>query len=370
MQDIVFIGAGAINRGFLPWIFDISKYGYIYVDNNRKLIDEMNRNGKYSTFRTRKGKLEEKVVTVKKAYHLDEFSISMVDNAAAVFMSVGPRNCLHASTVLKGTKCNIILCENDPESVTIVKNALNYNHVYFAIPDVITSNTAPEETLLNDSLAVHTEDGILFIDEDAGNFVGDINFCSKDELRKQWAAKLYLHNTPHCITAYLGALVGARYLHEAMKYPKIDEIVSGAMKEMLTALKLKWDIPHDFLDWYAEKELRRFSNELLYDPIARVAREPLRKLELDGRLIGAAQICLSMGFTPENILIGIVGALLFVNQDDPDNHLAFIRKSLSSKALLTYIVGLRQGEALEMVMEERYLKIAGTLEKLIKEDSI
>lgn len=370
MQDIVFIGAGAINRGFLPWIFDISKYGYIYVDTNRRLIDEMNRNGKFSTFRTMGGKLEEKVVTVKKAYHLDEFSITMIENAAAVFMSVGPRNCLHASTVLKGTKCNIILCENDPESVTIVKNALNYNHVYFAIPDVITSNTAPEETLLKDSLAVHTEDGILFIDEEAGNFVGDINFCSKDELRKQWAAKLYLHNTPHCITAYLGALVGAKYLHEAMKYPKIDEIVSGAMKEMLTALKLKWDIPHDFLDWYAEKELRRFSNELLYDPIARVAREPLRKLELDGRLIGAAQICLSMGFTPENILIGIVGALLFVNQDDPDNHLAFIRKSLSSKTLLTYIVGLRHGEALEMVMEERYPKIAGTLEKLIKEDSL
>jgi len=275
-----------------------------------------------------------------------------------------------AAKILTGVNCPVIMCENDPETVAVVKAAINYDKVYFAIPDVITSSSASTENLKMDPLAIHTEDGVLFIDNRAKTFAGDINFCDESELKKQWAAKLYIHNTSHCIAAYLGALVGVRYLHEAVKIPDIYKIVHGAMNEMLTMLKLRWDIPHDFLDWYAEKELKRFSNELLFDPIKRVAREPLRKLELEGRLIGAAQICLSMGFVPQNILTGIVSALLFVSEDDTDKHLLFMRKSLPTKILLTYIVGLRKGEVLEMVMEERYPKIVAELETLIKNNRV
>ena len=133
------------------------------------------------------------------------------------------------------------------------------------------------------------------------------------------------------------------------------------------ALKLKWEIPHPFLDWYADKELQRFSSELLCDPIARVAREPLRKLDLEGRLIGAAQICLSLGFIPKNILMGITSALLFEDKKDADSHLSLLRRALSPQILLTYVLGLRKGEALELVMTERLPKIITQLEKMIKD---
>jgi len=198
-----------------------------------------------------------------------------------------------------------------------------------------------------------------------GCIKGRINFCTEDELlNKQWIAKLYLHNTPHCIAAYLGALIGVNYLHEAMNIPDIKKIVVGVMDEMLTALKLKWDIPHSFLDFYANKEIKRFSCRFLFDPISRVAREPLRKLELEGRLIGAAQMCISLGAIPNNILLGIVSAILFNNKNDPDNHLVFIRKVLPPQILMTYILGLREGEALEKVMSERFSKIISQLEIL------
>ncbi|MCJ7571936.1 MAG: mannitol-1-phosphate 5-dehydrogenase, partial [Candidatus Thermoplasmatota archaeon] len=346
MSEIIIVGAGAIGRGFLPWIFDLNEYEFVFVDINQELIDRFNHEKQYITYRAKAQKLEKMVVPVKKGYHLSEFSSSKHSNAVAVFMNVGPRNCLSAASVLKGMKCPIILCENDPQTVVVVKNALNYDRVYFAIPDVITSNTAAPDILAEDPVSVVTEDGILFVDVGAKGIKGNIHFCDKSELRKQWTAKLYLHNTPHAIAAYLGALAGVHYVHEAMKIPEIKKIVTGAMSEMLTSLKLKWDIPHSFLEWYADKEIQRFSNELLYDPISRVAREPLRKLELEGRLIGAAQICLSLGFIPQNILIGIVSAILFENELDPDRHLSFLRKALSPNILLTYIIGLREGEVL------------------------
>ena len=365
MSEIIILGAGAIGRGFLPWMLSKAGHEFIFVDVNKKLIERLDRQKQYKAYRARNNKLEEMTVPVKAAYLISEFPAPKFKDAAAAFICVGPRNSLEAAACLKGMKLPIILCENDPQTVNVVKNGLNYERVYFAIPDVITSNSASPELLAKDPLSIITEDGILFIDEGAKDVKGEITFCNDAELKKQWTAKLYLHNTPHCITAYLGALVGATYIHESMQFPEIKNIVSGSMNEMLTALKLKWDIPHPFLDWYANKELQRFSNVLLYDPISRVAREPLRKLELEGRLIGAAQICLSLGFTPKNILMGITSALLFENEHDTDRHLSFLRKTLASKLLLTYILGLRKGEALELVMRERLPKIVKQLEDLI-----
>ena len=366
MSEIIILGAGAIGRGFLPWVIDTNIYELIFVDINSELVNRLNQQKQYKTYMVKSSKLEEKSVTVKRAYRLSEFS-SLNHNVQAVFMNVGPRNCLAACSCLKGIKSPIILCENNPQTVKVVKNALEYERVYFAIPDVITSNTASAELLTKDPLSIITEDGTLFVDEKAGDIKGKINFCDEAELNKQWTAKLYLHNTPHCIAAYLGAFVGTGYIHEAMKIPQIKEIVSGSMSEMLTALKLKWEIPHSFLDYYAKKEIQRFCSELLYDPISRVAREPLRKLELGERLISAAQICLSLGFIPKNILLGIVGALLFRSEQDRDHHLSFLYRNLPPNLLLTYVLGLRKGEVLELVMKERLSKMISDLE-ILKEN--
>jgi mannitol-1-phosphate/altronate dehydrogenase len=365
MSEIIILGAGAIGRGFLPWLFGLNLYGFIFVDINSELVNQLNQKKEYLTYRVKSNKLEEMVVPIKRAYHLSEFHLKDL-NVAAVFMNVGPRNCLSAASCLKGVKCPIILCENDPQTVELVKNALNYSRVYFAIPDVITSNTASSELLTKDPLSVITEDGVLFVDERANEIKGTINFCNESELEKQWTAKLYLHNTPHCIAAYLGALVGVKYIHEAMELPEIKKIVTGSMSEMLTALKLKWDIPHSFLDWYADKEIKRFLSKFLYDPVSRVGREPLRKLKLEERLIGAAQICLSLGFIPQNILIGIVSALLFENQLDSDHQLSFMHRTISPNFLLTYVLGLRKGEVLEIIMRERLEKITLQLETIIE----
>lgn len=366
MSEIIIIGAGAIGRGYLPWVFGEGTYDLVFVDINPKIVETINKQKKYHAYRVKNKKLEEMIVPVKAAYIPVEFPQEKYKEAVAVFLCVGPRNVVAAVNCIKNMKCPIVLCENDPQTVEKVKNMMSHDRVYFAVPDVITSNTASKDLLAKDPLAIITEDGDIFVDSRAEGIKGNIRFCDESELiGKQWTAKLYIHNTPHCITAYLGALVGAEYIHEAMKYPEVHKIVSGSMNEMLTALKLKWDIPHSFLDWYAQKELSRFCNKLLYDPVSRVAREPLRKLELEGRLIGAAQICVSLGFIPQNILMGIASAIMFENEKDADHHLSFMRNNLSPNLLLTYVLGLRKGEALDLIMKERLPKIITQLENLI-----
>lgn len=367
MPTLLIIGAGAIGRGYLPWLFDSSHYDFVFVDRDPAIVNRLRAVGGYTTWRVRNGELEERHVPARSAWLPETFRMQDHPDVAAVFINVGPRHATRAAAILGPAACPVILCENDPLTVAAVRAACPLERVYFAVPDVITSNTAPADLLARDPLAVVTEDGELFVDAalGEGTLTGDLRLLPEEELlRSQWTAKLYLHNTPHCVAAYLGALMGVTCLHEAMAHPEAARIVQGAMEEMLRALKLRWDIPHPFLEWYAAKELARFRCRPLNDPIARVAREPLRKLEPGGRLMGAAQICLSMGFVPTNILTGIAGAMLFENQDDADYHLSFMRRALPRDGYLTHVLNLRPGEALEIVLREHLDGILARLERL------
>ena len=365
MENVLIIGAGAIGRGFLPWVFDQNRYALFFVDNNRQLIETMKMQGFYTSYMAKKeGHLVEKRVQVSGAYLFSDFDINRCPAPVACFVAVGPRQVADAVRPLRGYQGPIILMENDNKCVDLAKTALAQDNVFFAIPDVIASNTASKDHLAKDPLALHTEDGVLYVDERAQRIVGKINYSSPDELKNQWIAKTCLHNTPHCIAAYLGALLQLKYVHEVMAIPCARQVVNGAKDEMLRALKLDWQISHTFLDWYAEKEMKRFSNVVLFDPVSRVAREPFRKLHLEGRLVGAALICMRLGFPPVNIMLGIMAALLYNDRTDSDRHIILANEYLPPEVILTYFLGLRQGEPLHSILKDNFHDIIRRLEKI------
>ena len=49
-------------------------------------------------------------------------------------------------------------------------------------------------------------------------------------------------------------------------------------------------VSNKFAKYYMNKEIRRFSNKLLFDPISRVAREPIRKLGKENRIVLALRV--------------------------------------------------------------------------------
>src|SRR5690606_537983 len=129
-----------------------------------------------------------------------------------------PRSVERAAQLMAGSTIPLILCENEPGTVAVAKRVVGHEAVYFAVPDVITSNTAPAQMLAEDPLAITTENGVLFVEEGPTGLHGELTLLPREELlRLQWTPKLYLHNTPHCIAAYLGALMGRTYVHEAMQ---------------------------------------------------------------------------------------------------------------------------------------------------------
>jgi mannitol-1-phosphate/altronate dehydrogenase len=235
-----------------------------------------------------------------------------------------------------------------------MRKATGKKNIVFAIPDVITSSTAPVNFLEKDPLSIITEQGKCFIDNSVQSLGGDCEYVDLAELKTQWQAKLYIHNTPHCIAAYFGSLLDVEYLHNAMEHPLVVAIINGTMNEMRSMLHVRYNIAPEFLLYYANKEVQRFSNLLLCDPISRVAREPFRKLARNERLIGAASLCLSAGIIPDNLIKGIMAAFCFDKKNDPDFHIKFLINSLAPADFLRVIIGLRPGEALFELLIERW----------------
>jgi hypothetical protein len=314
------VGAGAIGRGFLPWALEGERIDFF--DSSLKLVAEMKDNGGFHTFMSSKGNLESLFVRPEIVTgNMSDLTLTDYDVA---FVAVGPRNVGSVPAELASLECPIFSLENDPETVNVLSNALGGKDVYFGVPDVITSSTASEENLKLDRLSLHTEDGVLYLEDSSavpdalrGN-LKKVEWVRPDQLRVEWDAKLYLHNTPHCVAAYLGFLAGNEYVHEGFEDEFIKDAVSGVIQEMLAALKFSTSHNHEFMDSYAEKELRRFANPLLFDPILRVAREPLRKLQVDGRLTGALRLALTTGVEPYNLMLGISAALDYTEEKDRD----------------------------------------------------
>ena len=266
--------------------------------------------------------------------------------------------------MLRDVNCPIICFENDDSVPDFINSITKNENAVFGIPDVITSNTASMDMKKKDLLSIITEDGTCFVDSAAKKIDGECNYVSKKKLRKQWLAKLYLHNTTHCITAYLGSFIGAKYIHEAMENRTIKRIVTGAMGEMQQVLKKKFNLNAEFVDWYADKEIQRFCNKLLFDPVSRVAREPFRKLAHGERLIGAAELCLSSNINPNNIIIGIMAAFCYDNPKDPDVHIKYLMSAIKPKDFLCIIMGFRDNEALFNILLNRWEKVLEKLRRL------
>lgn len=362
-KKILIYGAGAIGRGYIPWVFSPEIYDYYYVEKSDSIYDNLKKLGRFTSFITESKKYASIEVRIQDVFKPGQ-EANLIKEVDVIITAVGPRNFLGLSALFNNITTPILCCENDSTLPKMMKEATGNPNVAFVIPDVITSNTASAAMVSENPLNIITENGVCFIDARVSHLEANCQFVDEKELEKQWAAKLYIHNTPHCIAAYLGSILNVTFLHESMQFLGIAKIVEGAMHEMLQMLLKKTDIDEDFLNFYCKKELDRFKNDLLFDPISRVAREPFRKLGPKDRLIGAAQLCLTAGIVPENILIGIMAAFYFDNKDDPDAHIRYLRDSLSPKDFLTTIFRLNDSEALFMLLEsgwDHYLTILRNL---------
>jgi mannitol-1-phosphate 5-dehydrogenase len=93
--------------------------------------------------------------------------------------------------------------------------------------------------------------------------------------------------------------------------------------------------------------MARYGNRALNDPVARVARDPWRKLAGDDRLVGAARLCLGTGVAPAAIIDLILAACRYTPLgDEPRAGQWLALRGQGLAAQLAEVSGLGPGDPL------------------------
>ncbi len=173
--------------------------------------------------------------------------------------------------------------------------------------------------------------------------------------------KLFTHNLGHASLAYLGKLKGYLYVHESLQDSSLNTVFDGALDETTEALISKYPA---YIDAEQHARIRRdvrvrFGNPMIMDTVKRVAKDPLRKLGPDERLIGSAKLCLSQGVFPDNIATICGAALRYDEPDDPEA--VRLQQMIAERGIdhtTAAVTGLDSGSEFLRTIVSRYHELA------------
>jgi mannitol-1-phosphate 5-dehydrogenase len=344
VPKFVQFGAGNIGRGFTGQLFSDAGYELVFVDVRPEIVAALNEQGRYRLRFAGPNRHEEREVGPARA--VDGRDVEAVARELAdadlVCTAVGVGALPHlAPAVALGLRrraaagneapLNLLLCENQlhvgrvfrdlvaarlpPDQSALIERAGFVETVVSRmVPEV-----SPEERAM-DPLLVVVED-YERIPADAAAFRGPAPAVPGLELTERFAGafeqKLFTHNMGHAVAAYLGYASGLTFIHEAIANHKIAARVRGAMDEAGAGLATRWGFSTEEQRAHAEGLMARFTNAALRDTVARVGRDPVRKLRRQDRLVGAGLLALEYGVEPRHIAAGIAAALRFDVPDDP-----------------------------------------------------
>ncbi|WP_196606729.1 hypothetical protein [Pectinatus frisingensis] len=336
-MKFIMYGAGNIGRGFIGPLFSQIGYEVVFIDVDKKVVDELNKRHEYYQeiidFNNSK---TNKIKNIRAINGTDKEKIAAeIANADLMATAVGavilPKI---ANNIAYGLQkrweknndvFNILICENLMNGDEFLKNEikkhLNANNIELFSQKVGIVETCigrmvpvvPTEKKIKDTLYIAAEPYEM-LPIDKAHFLGKLPVTKKiipyEPFEFYIQRKLYVHNMAHAICAYLGMRKNLQYINDAIKIPAIRLIIIGAMQEVLLMLAKKYNVDFNKLYIYMMDLLYRFQNPGLKDTLVRVGRDPLRKLQPDDRLIGAANNCLQMNIPPIYISIGIAGAII------------------------------------------------------------
>lgn len=348
MKQALQFGAGNIGRGFMGQLFWEAGYETCFVEYDEGLVKLLNKAGRYPLRLLDAYSGGEIDMTIDRVEAVQSKDIGrtaeVFADAAAVGTAVGVRNLEATAPLISGGIKKRIAVDGGPVDIYLCENIFGAGELLKAA--VFELLSAEERTWADANIGFvgtsvarmvpapdkrFEKEGPLFVVADSYHklpydfeasrapeppiegLIGTENFRAEVE------RKLYTHNLGHAAMGYLGYPEGYTYVHETFDDKELLAIFDGALDETAAALVERY--PEDIdLDEHAEirKDVRiRFGNPLLGDPLTRVARDPLRKLTPEDRLVGSARLCMDYGIFPRNIAAVCGAAYRYDNPEDP-----------------------------------------------------
>lgn len=380
MSCVVF-GAGKIARGFVGHILHLSGIPFVFVEKYKPLVDLINERGQYTVNVLGNEEKNAVVDSVRALSYEDKAEIvAAIAAADVVFTAVGGKNLEQLVPFLtegireklnRHEKLNVITCENWKLPADIIKNNV-LQQFDKSEQDAVLSNIGfTEAVIMRSGIEPNEEQKQLDpLTVNVSNFWempldGDRLVCPLPAIEcvKPMTGfagflerKFYTYNVANGTTSFVGALLGYQCLSDAAWDPRIIHLLNGIYLETSLALCTKHGIPLADQLAFTETSRRKLQDVQIVDTIERNARDPMRKLGPDDRLVGSARLVESCGIKPENVAVAIACALFYKSDNEEDasaKELAQLRKTGGVDAILTQVCKLDLQEPLALLVKEK-----------------
>jgi mannitol-1-phosphate 5-dehydrogenase len=335
---VIIIGAGRVGCGALGLAVALQGHEVVFAARSKETADLLESLGYDVEIR---GSIEA-TMPVRGVRAVALTSVEFSEEVAAadqIYTSVRPDNLPAIAPVLatsilnriqRGitTPLDVFCCENLKNAGSQIERLIFTNipfryatqvQQYVGFSAAISDRIVSGQETNDEGRLVFTADAAGDVLVDKETVKGAIEtlppFKPLDNFPASMEEKLFILNCGHAVCAYLGHLRGHTYIHEAMADELVNRAVVGAMLEAQQALQAKYGRALHYASQIRDV-LDTFANPALGDTIARVGRDPLRKLKADDRLIGPAKLAYRYGIDAPNLIRGCAAALCYANPED------------------------------------------------------
>lgn len=383
MKAIVF-GCGKIARGFVGQLLFQSGFQITFVDVNKLLVESLNRAGKYYV---------NVMGEEKKSQWISNFHCLTLDDVDAIaeelvtadiaFTAVGGKNLKSLGSAIASAyqkiehrmnnrALTIITCENwknparELEQI-ILDNLAGSNcassfckHIGVSEAAVLRSGVeATEEIRKIDTYAVSvTSYWELPVNED--RIVGAPVHVQGIRYQKDFDTflqrKIYTFNTTNATIAYIGILKGYQLLKDAANDPEIVELVEEVHKEINPAIAAQLNADMEDQIAFSQKALKKYQDKSVADFLERHARDPLRKLGPEDRIVGVIRLVERQGISYTGLATTLAAAIFYPLQNESDEsavELENMRKEHGVLYVLKKVCGIDNDEKIAQIVQER-----------------
>ncbi len=387
MKTAIVFGAGKIARGFLGQLLFRSKYTIVFVEHDPSLVHSLRENTQYYVNVMGNPAESEWIKNWKCISTEDTEKINNSFLAAdIIFTAVGGKNLAPIAKLIAdayqasreqtaGKQLTIVTCENwkDPAKLlqAEVERCLPPPYIepfrqQVGITEAVVMRSAVEATQdiqRIDTNAVSVHD-FWELPVDVSRWKGErqaiVGLQYLDNFQGFLQRKLYTFNGTNATIAYLGNLKGYRYLSDAANDADIEKILHDVQQEINKAVVLGLHIPDDEQAAFANMAKRKYQNKDIIDFVERHARDPIRKLGPNDRIVGLIRFIQTQGIVPDAIVYTLVAALHYTstnNQDPSAKELTAMRKQHGLSYVAKEICGISDREPLAAAIHAKTLEL-------------
>ncbi|MDT2781996.1 mannitol dehydrogenase [Vagococcus fluvialis] len=345
MKKALIFGAGKIGQGFLGDLLYEDGYEITFADISDELVKEINENNRYSLFLTNHS-YEEKIIDNVKALSIlknQEEIVTAITKSDLILTSVMKTNLINVAPILAkglkkrldedGSRVIIMACENaimgTDTLVELMRDTGIINLTQLKKIGMFPNTgvdrfvfggiyNGREGTAVSDSYELAIERQKL--DDPNSKPIKNAEYV--DNLEAVLKRKIYLVNCWLAITSYIGYIHGYKMVDEALRDTDIQKKVKKAVFESALGLEKKFGFSNAEMNVYINEMIIKryddYNQEGINDPISRVARQPIRKLSPDDRIMGPALIAEEYNLPNDNLLYGAAYALKYNNPEDDE----------------------------------------------------